>query len=104
MSDDRKTVILNKLNAIPNQIDVPAPLGRRNTPQPMHDNLAKIHGLITRWELKEATSIIELAICNVEICDRDIGSRVQVRMQCGREMQGIMSGVLQFFDYNTDEE
>ena len=110
ISDDRKTVISNKLNAIPNQIiDNPDYLGRGRIPQSMQGSLAEIHGLITYWKLKEATTIIELAIWKWKLNDEtpgheDVGSRGQVRMQCGREMQAIMSGVLQFFEYKVDEE
>ena len=95
----RKAMIETKLNAIPNLIVVD---GR--VPQLMHDSLTKVHGLITYWELKESTTILELAVWNLSL-DGEIGveTRQNIRKQCGRDMQIIMSGVLQFFDYNTGE-
>ena len=106
MSGDRKTVISNKLDAIPNQIANPDYHGCGKIPQPTQDSLAKIHGLITYWELKEATTIIELAVwrCNMKNENANDESRQLIRTHCGRKIQAIMSGVLQFFDFNIDEE
>lgn len=122
-SDDRKSLIHDKLNAIPNRIDDTDYLGRGKIPQSMQYSLAKIHGLITYWELEEATTIIEFAIwkCNIHIAFIQIialqafpfftkndnagnETRQRIRRHCGREMQVIMTGVLQFFDYNTGDE
>ena len=65
-----------------------------------------IHGLITYWELKEPATILELAIWKWKLSNGagfyDDGARQQVREQCGRDMQVIMRGVLQLFDYNAN--
>ena len=102
MNNHRKATIGNKVDNIPNQIICS---GRGHISQEMKDNLAKIHGLITFWELKEPLTILELAIWKLSLigAENDVECRQHQRKQCGRDMQVIMSGVLQFFEYNTEE-
>ena len=72
--------------------------------QSMQDGLTKIHGSITYWEVKEFMTILELAIWKLNLhCENDVKSRQQTRQHCGRDMQVIICGVLQFFDYDTNE-
>ena len=106
MSDERKTIIDTKLHDIPNQIITDPASGKGRVPQSMQASLAKVHGLITYWELKEPLTVLELAIWKYNLIIRtggNVENRQQVRLQCGRDMQVIISGVLQFFEYNTDE-
>ena len=58
MTGHREAMIKTKLSAIPNQI---VASGGRIT-QSMKDSLAKVYSLVTCWELKESTTILELAI------------------------------------------
>ena len=99
MSNHHKAIIVNKVNDIPDQIG-----GRGHVSQQMKDKLAEIHGLVTFWELKESLIILELAIWKLNLigAETDVERRQHLRKECGRYMQVIMSGVLQFFEYNTE--
>lgn len=74
------------------------PFDRGRIPQSTQDILAKIHGLIKYWELKEATTIIELAIWKSNIKKKNEGIETTrqklIRTHRGRETRAIMSDVL----------
>jgi len=105
-SPDQKTIALDSLREVPDHI-APAPglspfVGLIT--QLMKRRLAQIHGLITYWELKDATSVLELAIWKTNLDDtaQTTELRQHRRQESGADMQIIMSHVLQFFDYNNN--
>ena len=61
------------MNIIPGQIDAGG-----YVIQEMKDNLAKINGLITFWELKESSTILELVIWKLNL----IGAKNDVISEC----------------------
>ncbi|EJK47416.1 hypothetical protein THAOC_33865 [Thalassiosira oceanica] len=59
--------------------------------------------LMKRWELKEATVLLELALwkCSLEDSSVGIGSRVEARISCGAEI--IINEVVQFLSHGDFE-
>ena len=61
------------------------------------ESLDRICRLITYYELKEATTIIELALWKAEIEEEGHQGREECRVLCGADINIVMKGVLPFF-------
>ena len=63
-------------------------------------------GLITYWELREATTLLELAVWKSNLNDdteQTAEMRQRRRQECGTDIHIIMNCVLEFFDYNNED-
>lgn len=105
-STERNTLILNKFSEI-SGVDFSGTWSTMTyglVPREAKQRLARIHGLITYWELKESLPLLELAVWKSNLNDMEQTSemRQRRRRECGTDIHIIMNCVLEFFDYNND--